>query len=232
MGGNQSVRHALICGAAAVLTTGVVVGGGLALHGVHDPGTTARVALADTPAPPISDRAPVLSRSFDRSEIVGRSARRSGRTMIDRLGEDGLRFGRFDARAVARHQHHLAVLRRAQAEATAAAARAAAEASAAASAAAQSAPASTAPAAPVSVVQALEQIAQCESHGNWSDNTGNGYYGGLQFSLSTWQGYGGTGLPSDASKAEQIAIAAKLVKADGGTYGAWPACSAEYGLPQ
>ena len=42
-----------------------------------------------------------------------------------------------------------------------------------------------------------DSLAQCESGGNWAINTGNGYYGGLQFNLGTWQSYGGTGLPSD-----------------------------------
>jgi resuscitation-promoting factor RpfB len=73
-----------------------------------------------------------------------------------------------------------------------------------------------------------DKLAQCESGGNWSINTGNGYYGGLQFSLSTWRAYGGSGLPSDASREEQIAIAKKL-QADAG-WGAWPACSSKLGL--
>ncbi|HWJ83626.1 MAG TPA: transglycosylase family protein [Nocardioides sp.] len=72
-----------------------------------------------------------------------------------------------------------------------------------------------------------DAIAQCESGGNWAINTGNGYYGGLQFNLSTWQAYGGTGLPSDASREEQIAIAEKVRAASGG-YGAWPVCGAPY----
>ena len=76
-----------------------------------------------------------------------------------------------------------------------------------------------------------DSLAQCESGGNWAINTGNGYYGGLQFSLSTWQAYGGAGLPSNASRETQIAIATKLRDATGG-YGSWPACSAELGLPQ
>jgi resuscitation-promoting factor RpfB len=73
-----------------------------------------------------------------------------------------------------------------------------------------------------------DKLAECESGGNWSINTGNGYYGGLQFSLSTWRAYGGSGLPSDASREEQIAIAKKL-QADAG-WGAWPACSSKLGL--
>ena len=76
-----------------------------------------------------------------------------------------------------------------------------------------------------------DSLAQCESGGNWAINTGNGYYGGLQFSLSTWQAYGGTGLPSSASRETQIAIATKLRDASGG-YGAWPGCSAKLGLPR
>ena len=68
----------------------------------------------------------------------------------------------------------------------------------------------------------FEQLAQCESGGNWAINTGNGYYGGLQFNLGTWQAYGGSGLPSSASRETQIAIATKVRDASGG-YGAWPA---------
>ena len=76
-----------------------------------------------------------------------------------------------------------------------------------------------------------DSLAQCESGGNWAINTGNGYYGGLQFNLGTWQAYGGTGLPSEASRETQIAIATKLRDASGG-YGAWPACAASLGLPR
>jgi uncharacterized protein YabE (DUF348 family) len=76
-----------------------------------------------------------------------------------------------------------------------------------------------------------DRIAQCESGGNWATNTGNGYYGGLQFSLGTWQANGGSGLPSNASRLTQIAIATKVRNASGG-YGAWPACSQALGLPQ
>ena len=76
-----------------------------------------------------------------------------------------------------------------------------------------------------------DAVAQCESSGNWAINTGNGYYGGLQFSLSTWQAYGGTGLPSNHSRETQIAIATKLRDASGG-YGAWPHCSSQLGLPR
>lgn len=75
-----------------------------------------------------------------------------------------------------------------------------------------------------------DQLAQCESGGNWAINTGNGYYGGLQFSLSTWQAYGGPGYPHTASRETQIAIATKVRDASGG-YGAWPGCAAALGLP-
>jgi uncharacterized protein YabE (DUF348 family) len=75
-----------------------------------------------------------------------------------------------------------------------------------------------------------DSLAQCESGGNWAINTGNGYYGGLQFNLGTWQSYGGSGLPSSASRETQIAIATKVRDASGG-YGAWPGCAASLGLP-
>jgi uncharacterized protein YabE (DUF348 family) len=76
-----------------------------------------------------------------------------------------------------------------------------------------------------------DALARCESGGNWATNTGNGYYGGLQFNLGTWQAYGGSGLPSNASRETQIAIATKVRNASGG-YGAWPACAASLGLPR
>ncbi|MFD1814078.1 transglycosylase family protein [Rhodococcus gannanensis] len=65
-------------------------------------------------------------------------------------------------------------------------------------------------------------VAQCESGGNWSINTGNGYYGGLQFSQSTWQAYGGSGSAHNASKAEQIRVAENVLAGQG--VGAWPVC--------
>jgi uncharacterized protein YabE (DUF348 family) len=76
-----------------------------------------------------------------------------------------------------------------------------------------------------------DALARCESGGNWATNTGNGYYGGLQFSLGTWQAYGGHGLPSSNSREEQIRIATLVRNASGG-YGAWPACAASLGLPR
>ncbi|MFF9630134.1 transglycosylase family protein [Streptomyces fradiae] len=92
-------------------------------------------------------------------------------------------------------------------------------------------------AAPAGAATAAEwdRVAQCESGGNWSINTGNGYYGGLQFSASTWAAYGGTQYASTAdkaSKSQQIAIAEKVLAGQG--KGAWPSCgvglsSAPYG---
>ena len=73
-----------------------------------------------------------------------------------------------------------------------------------------------------------DKIADCESGGNWSINTGNGFYGGLQFTLSTWRGYGGSGMPHHASRAQQIAVAKKVQAAQG--WGAWPACTSKLGL--
>jgi ABC-type transport system substrate-binding protein len=81
--------------------------------------------------------------------------------------------------------------------------------------------ASTAEAAPAP--STWDKIAQCESGGNWGTNTGNGYYGGLQFSLGTWQSYGGSGRPDQNSREAQIAVAERVRNAEGG-YGAWPVC--------
>jgi len=68
-----------------------------------------------------------------------------------------------------------------------------------------------------------DRIAACESGGNWAANTGNGYYGGLQFNLGTWQSYGGSGRPDQNSREQQIAVAERVAAAEGG-YGAWPVC--------
>ncbi|GFZ90736.1 hypothetical protein GCM10011359_20110 [Nesterenkonia alkaliphila] len=76
--------------------------------------------------------------------------------------------------------------------------------------------------------QAWDRLAQCESSGNWSINTGNGYYGGLQFSESSWRWVGGSGLPHQASKQEQIERAYQLWQRQG--WGAWPSCSRQLGL--
>ena len=71
-----------------------------------------------------------------------------------------------------------------------------------------------------------DAIANCESGGNWGTNTGNGYYGGLQFSQSTWNAYGGSGSASSASRDEQIAVAERVLDSQG--IGAWPVCG-QYG---
>ncbi|MFI6152081.1 transglycosylase family protein [Kitasatospora sp. NPDC051170] len=76
-----------------------------------------------------------------------------------------------------------------------------------------------------------DAVAQCESGGNWSINTGNGFYGGLQFTPSTWKAYGGTAFAAQAnqaSKGQQIAIAEKVLASQGP--GAWPVCSQKAGL--
>lgn len=68
-----------------------------------------------------------------------------------------------------------------------------------------------------------DRIAACESGGNWAANTGNGYYGGLQFNLGTWRANGGQGRPDQQSREAQIAVAERVRAASGG-YGAWPVC--------
>ncbi|MFC9280448.1 transglycosylase family protein [Streptomyces collinus] len=75
-----------------------------------------------------------------------------------------------------------------------------------------------------------DRIAQCESGGNWHINTGNGYYGGLQFSAGTWRAYGGSAYAptaDQASRGAQIAVATKVQQAQG--WGAWPVCSGRAG---
>jgi resuscitation-promoting factor RpfB len=76
-----------------------------------------------------------------------------------------------------------------------------------------------------------DRLAKCEAGGNWAINTGNGYYGGLQFNAGTWRANGGQGLPHENSREQQIAIGEKVVARSGG-YGAWPACAAKLGLPR
>jgi uncharacterized protein YabE (DUF348 family) len=76
-----------------------------------------------------------------------------------------------------------------------------------------------------------DALARCESGGNWAINTGNGYYGGLQFNLGTWHAWGGSGYPHQNSREEQIRVATRLRDASGG-YGAWPGCAAKLGLPR
>ncbi|MFG2373884.1 transglycosylase family protein [Streptomyces sp. NPDC048504] len=80
-------------------------------------------------------------------------------------------------------------------------------------------------------VSTWNKVAACESSGDWSINTGNGYYGGLQFTQSTWEAYGGTAYAHRADLAtrdQQIAIAEKVLKGQGP--GAWPVCSVRAGL--
>jgi hypothetical protein len=67
-----------------------------------------------------------------------------------------------------------------------------------------------------------DAVASCESGGNWSINTGNGYYGGLQFTMNTWQANGGSGSPHNASRSEQIRVAQNVLNTQG--IGAWPVC--------
>ncbi|HYH31134.1 MAG TPA: transglycosylase family protein [Pseudonocardia sp.] len=85
--------------------------------------------------------------------------------------------------------------------------------------------AGTANAAPSGV---WDELAMCESSGNWSANTGNGFSGGLQFTPSTWKAFGGEGKAHNASRAEQIAVAERVQDVQG--WGAWPACSEKLGL--
>ena len=79
-------------------------------------------------------------------------------------------------------------------------------------------------AAPANASPDWDQIAACESGNNWAINTGNGYYGGLQFSLPTWRSNGGTGMPNQASRAEQIRVAENVLRTQG--ISAWPVCGA------
>src|SRR6195952_4374702 len=75
-----------------------------------------------------------------------------------------------------------------------------------------------------------DSVAQCESTGNWSINTGNGYYGGLQFDQSTWDAYGGqqyAARADEASKSQQIAVAERTLAGQG--WGSWPFCSVQAG---
>ncbi|WP_269436439.1 transglycosylase family protein [Mycolicibacterium mengxianglii] len=67
-----------------------------------------------------------------------------------------------------------------------------------------------------------DAVAACESGGNWAINTGNGYFGGLQFTMSTWKANGGHGSPHSASREEQIRVAENVLRSQG--IGAWPVC--------
>lgn len=76
-----------------------------------------------------------------------------------------------------------------------------------------------------------DAIAACESGGNWAISTGNGYYGGLQWTLATWHANGGTGNPAAASRAEQIAVAERVLAKQGRAQGLnnWPVCGKRAG---
>jgi hypothetical protein len=84
------------------------------------------------------------------------------------------------------------------------------------------------PARPAPTWTIWDDLAQCESGGDWHINTGNGFYGGLQFTLTSWRGVGGTGYPHQHSREEQIVRAERLQDIQG--WGAWPACSRKIGL--
>ncbi|MEU2029540.1 transglycosylase family protein [Micrococcus luteus] len=84
--------------------------------------------------------------------------------------------------------------------------------------------------AQAATVDTWDRLAECESSGTWDINTGNGFYGGVQFTLSSWQAVGGEGYPHQASKAEQIKRAEILQDLQG--WGAWPLCSQKLGLTQ
>ncbi|KZO58458.1 transglycosylase family protein [Dietzia cinnamea] len=82
-----------------------------------------------------------------------------------------------------------------------------------------------APAAHAAPASSWDQVAQCESGGNWQINTGNGYYGGLQFSAQTWSGYGGgeyAATADQATREQQIDIGERVLAGQGA--GAWPNC--------
>jgi hypothetical protein len=74
-----------------------------------------------------------------------------------------------------------------------------------------------------------DALAQCESGGNWAMNSGNGFYGGLQFSPATWKANGGTGMPQQASREEQIRVAENVLRTQG--IGAWPTCGSQAAVP-
>ena len=87
--------------------------------------------------------------------------------------------------------------------------------------------AAAAPAANAAPASTWDALAQCESGGNWAINTGNGFYGGLQFTQQSWNGVGMSGSPMNASREQQIEAAERLLAQQG--WGAWPACSSKLG---
>jgi LysM repeat protein len=90
------------------------------------------------------------------------------------------------------------------------------------------APVVAAPAASAEGGSTWDRLAQCESGGNWSINTGNGFYGGLQFTAGTWAAFGGPGLAQHATREQQIAVAERVLAKQG--WGAWPVCSRKAGV--
>ncbi len=88
--------------------------------------------------------------------------------------------------------------------------------------------AAPAPSVSGSIGEPWVALAECEASGNWAMNSGNGYYGGLQFNLGTWKSHGGVGMPHENSPAQQIEIAKRVQASQG--WGAWPACSRKIGL--
>ena len=89
-------------------------------------------------------------------------------------------------------------------------------------------PPATAPSAARAPVSTWDKVAQCESGGNWATSTGNGFHGGRGCTASTWRSFGGSGMPHQASRTEQIAVAERVLAAQG--WKAWPACSHKLGL--
>jgi hypothetical protein len=77
------------------------------------------------------------------------------------------------------------------------------------------------------VAATWDRLAECESGGNWAANTGNGYYGGLQFSQASWENVGGAGLPHESSRSVQIEMGKKLQARQG--WAAWPTCARQLG---
>ena len=81
---------------------------------------------------------------------------------------------------------------------------------------------------PKPTVTVWDRLVQCEASGNWHANTGNGFAGGLQFTVGTWRAYGGVGSPAQASREAQIAVAERVLVGQG--WKAWPNCSRALGL--
>lgn len=82
---------------------------------------------------------------------------------------------------------------------------------------------------PLAPAHNWDAVAQCESTGDWQEDTGNGFYGGLQFTLNTWRAFGGTGMPQFASRIRQIIVAEKVLASQG--IGAWPVCGKYLTVP-